>query len=157
MALLFSACTSQQEGKAQQEKPSATAVSSPSAPSAEPSASAESSTSASQKPTASPEEEFPLPVMEGLRVVSTLSTTRGDRSGKQLELTGKVNPAQIAAFYEAEFRKRGLSIRKTQDDAMHGGEILLLGTSETITAGLIVTRDPESSESRAVLSWSEAK
>lgn len=164
LSLLFSACSSKQEGTSQGEKPSSVSAPPSSAPSPEPAPSptqpapsAESPSVPSQEQARSTPEDFPLPIMEGLKVVSTLSTRQADRSGKQLELTGKVEPVRIAEFYEAEFRKRGLSIRKSQGDSAHGGEILLLGTSETVTAGLIVTRDDESGETRAVLSWSEGK
>ncbi len=153
MILLLSACTSKQEGVPQSEKPTAPSV--PSTPT--PAPAPEPPSTPTQEQTSATTEDFPLPIMEGLKVSLTMSTTRDNRAGKQLALTGKVDPVRISEFYEAEFRKRGLTIRKTPGDAAHGGEILLLGTSDTVTTGLLVTRDAESGETRAVLSWSEGK
>ncbi|MFQ3611410.1 MAG: hypothetical protein SNJ72_07940, partial [Fimbriimonadales bacterium] len=78
-------------------------------------------------------EGFPLPVMEGLAVKGTLATSTGDFSGNQVELAGSVPPAKIAEFYEAEFAKRGLQIRKTSMPSDKGEEILILGESEQVT------------------------
>lgn len=108
------------------------------------------------KPIAEAPTDFPLPLYEGLQVVDKLTTEREGRFGSQLELVGEVDPQQVVAFYEREFQKRGLTVRKGTAHAQSHEEALLLGQSETITAGLMITGD-ESGKKRVLLSWSEQK
>lgn len=108
------------------------------------------------KPTAEAPAEFPLPIYEGLQLVDKLTTEREGRTGIQLELVGEVDPQKVVEFYEREFQKRGLSVRKGTAHAQSHEEALLLGQSETITAGLMITAD-NSGKKRVLLSWSEQK
>lgn len=103
--------------------------------------------------TATAPEDFPLPIYAGLQVKGSLRTQTGDFKGTQVELIGDATPQAIAGFYEAEFKKRGLNVSKMNQKTAAGEEILLLGQSETITAGLAASR--EKNETRVVLSWSE--
>ncbi len=108
------------------------------------------------KPATEAPADFPLPIHEGLKVVNTLTTEREGRVGIQLELVGEVDPQKVVEFYEHEFQKRGLSVRKGTAHAQSHEEALLLGQSETVTAGLMITAD-ESGKKRVLLSWSEQK
>jgi len=91
--------------------------------------------------------------MEGLKVASTTATSAGDYSGTQVALTGSVPADKVIQFYEAEFQKRGLQIRKTTME----DESLLLGESEQVTAGVIVSPDKSTGAVQVVLSWSQRK
>lgn len=121
------------------------------APQAEP-APAPTQPSESTATTTAPE-DFPLPLYTGLQVKGSLRTQTGDFKGIQVELVGDAAPQAIADFYEAEFKKRGLNVSKMNQKTAAGEEILLLGQSETITAGFAASR--EKNETRVVLSWSE--
>ena len=66
---------------------------------------------------------------------------------------GDASPQAVADFYEAEFNKRNLKVSKMNQKTAAGEEILILGQSETITAGVSVMR--EQNQTRVVLSWSE--
>ena len=82
-----------------------------------------------------------------------MSIEREGRKGIDIELIGEVNPQEVVRFYKQEFQKRGLQVRthhQSQEEA------LLLGQSETITAGLMLTTN-NSGEKRVLLSWSEQK
>lgn len=103
--------------------------------------------------TATAPEDFPLPIYTGLQVKGSLRTQTGDFKGIQVELVGDVSPQAIADFYEAEFKKRGLNVSKMNQKTASGEEVLLLGQSETITAGFAASR--EQNKTRVVLSWSE--
>jgi hypothetical protein len=96
---------------------------------------------------------FPLPIYAGMRVNKTLRTQTGDFKGIQVELIGDASPQAVADFYEAEFTKRNLKVSKMNQKTATGEEILILGQSETITAGISAVR--EQNQTRVVLSWSE--
>jgi hypothetical protein len=98
-------------------------------------------------------EDFPLPIYTGMQVKNTLRTQTGDFKGVQVELVGDASPQAVADFYEAEFKKRNLNVSKMNQKTAAGEEILILGQSETITAGVSAMR--EQNQSRVVLSWSE--
>ena len=98
-------------------------------------------------------ESFPLPIYTGMRVNKTLRTQTGDFKGIQVELLGDASPQAVADFYEAEFKKRALHVSKMDQKTAAGEEILILGQSETITAGISAMR--EQNQTRVVLSWSE--
>jgi len=98
-------------------------------------------------------DDFPLPLYTGMQVKNTLRTQTGDFKGIQVELVGDASPQAVADFYEAEFKKRQLNVSKMNQKTATGEEILLLGQSETITAGVSTMR--EQNQTRAVLSWSE--
>ncbi len=148
LLLLFAGCTKQTE------EAGAPVAEAPAQQSPTPAPSQSPPTPPAEQTTRETAVDFPLPIMEGLKVESTLTTSAQGRRGKQLALTGNIPPSQVANFYEAEFRKRGLQIRKTQADSAHEADLLMLGESETVTAGLMVVRDPESGETKVVLSWS---
>lgn len=97
-------------------------------------------------------EDFPLPIYAGLQVKGSLRTQTGDFKGIQVELVGDAAPQAIADFYEAEFKKRGLNVSKMNQKTAAGEEILILGQSETITAGIAASREKD--ETRVVVSWS---
>ena len=102
--------------------------------------------------TAAPD-DFPLPIYTGMQVKNTLRTQTGDFKGIQVELVGDASPQAVADFYEAEFNKRNLKVSKMNQKTATGEEILILGQSETITAGVSAVR--EQNQTRVVLSWSE--
>lgn len=85
-----------------------------------------------------------------------MSIERAGRKGIQIELIGEVNLQEVVRFYEKEFQKRGLQVRKGTAHQQSQEEALLLGQSETITAGLMLTAD-NSGKKRVLLSWSEQK
>lgn len=85
-----------------------------------------------------------------------MSIERAGRKGIQIELIGEVNLQEVVRFYEKEFQKRGLQVRKGSAPQQSQEEALLLGQSETITAGLMLTAD-NSGKKRVLLSWSEQK
>lgn len=105
--------------------------------------------------TAKVPDDFPLPLYEGFTVTDTLRTQAGDFRGIQLEITGNATPEAVAQFYEAEFNKRGLKVSKMSQKTETGNEVLVLGQSDQITAGIAATR--EDNKTRVVLSWSEKK
>ena len=98
-------------------------------------------------------EGFPLPIYAGMRVNKTLRTQTGDFKGMQVELLGDASPQAVADFYEAEFKKRNLNVSKMNQKTAAGEEILILGQSDNITAGVATAR--EKNQTRVVLSWSE--
>ncbi|MFN7018927.1 MAG: hypothetical protein ACK4RG_06585 [Fimbriimonadales bacterium] len=98
-------------------------------------------------------QDFPLPLYAQFQVKRRMQTTAGDFRGVQLEIVGDATPQAVAEFYEAEFTKRGLKISKMTQHSQEGEEHLVLGQSETITAGVAVTK--RGNQARAVLSWSE--
>jgi hypothetical protein len=98
-------------------------------------------------------EGFPLPIYAGMRVNKTLRTQTGDFKGMQVELLGDASPQAVADFYEAEFKKRNLKVSKMNQKTAAGEEILILGQSDNITAGVATAR--EKNQTRVVLSWSE--
>ncbi len=98
-------------------------------------------------------EGFPLPIYTGMRVNKTLRTQTGDFKGMQVELLGDASPQAVADFYEAEFKKRNLKVSKMNQKTAAGEEILILGQSDNITAGVATAR--EKNQTRVVLSWSE--
>ena len=102
--------------------------------------------------TAAPD-DFPLPIYTGMQVKNTLRTQTGDFKGVQVELVGDASPQAVVDFYEAEFTKRNLKVSKMNQKTATGEEILILGQSETITAGVSAMR--EQNQTRVVLSWSE--
>lgn len=99
--------------------------------------------------------DFPLPVYEGFTVKNTIRTATSDAHGTQVEIIGDAAPEVVARFYEAEFRKRGLEVSKLTQKTETGDEVLVLGMSSTITAGIVATK--EQSRTRVILSWSEKK
>jgi hypothetical protein len=104
-------------------------------------------------PTDAAPEGFPLPIYAGMRVNKTLRTQTGDFKGMQVELLGDASPQAVADFYEAEFKKRNLKVSKMNQKTAAGEEILILGQSDNITAGIAASR--EKNQTRVVLSWSE--
>lgn len=100
--------------------------------------------------------DFPLPIYAGLKVVGQMTTEHQGRKGIQIELTGDISSQEVADFYEQEFKKRGLEVRRGTAHAQSDGEVLLLGQSPTITAGLMITTDNEGKK-RVILSWSEQR
>ena len=102
--------------------------------------------------TAAPD-DFPLPIYAGMQVKNTLRTQTGDFKGMQVELLGDASPQAVADFYEAEFKKRALNVSKMDQKTTVGEEILILGQSDGVTAGIAVSR--EKNQTRVVLSWSE--
>lgn len=104
-------------------------------------------------PTDAAPEGFPLPIYAGMRVNKTLRTQTGDFKGMQVELLGDASPQAVADFYEAEFKKRNLNVSKMNQKTAAGEEILILGQSDNITAGVATAR--EKNQTRVVLSWSE--
>ncbi len=121
------------------------------APQAEPAPAQPQSDEATK--TAAAPEDFPLPIVAGMQVKGTLRTQTGDFKGMQVEITGDASPQAVADFYEAEFKKRNLNVSKMNQKTDAGEEILVLGQSERITAGVAANR--ENNQTRAVLSWSE--
>ncbi|GIV09770.1 MAG: hypothetical protein KatS3mg019_1861 [Fimbriimonadales bacterium] len=110
-----------------------------------------------QKPTESVKapEGLPLPIYTGFKVVNTMRTQTGDFQGMQVEITGDAPLQTVSDFYEAEFKKLGLDVRKLAQKTSAGEEALVLGQSDKITAGVSATR--ENNQTRVVLSWSEKK
>ncbi len=153
IAVVMSACAPKQESVATAEQGSAPQATAPAQPNEAPTTTAESDTEETQKLP----EGFPLPVMSGLRVNSTIATSSGDFSGNQVELFGSVAPEKVAEFYESEFNKRGLKVSKTTMSTEKGQEVLVLGESEKVTAGIVAVMDEKSGGSRVVVSWSERK
>lgn len=100
-----------------------------------------------------PPEGFPLPIYAGFQVKNTLRTQTGDFRGMQVEIVGDAPLNAIAEFYEAEFNKRGLKVSKMTQKTGTGDETLVLGQSETITAGIAAMK--EGNQTRVMLSWSE--
>jgi hypothetical protein len=98
-------------------------------------------------------EDFPLPIYTGMRINKTLRTQTGDFKGIQVELLGDASLQAVADFYEAEFKKRALNVSKMDQKTAVGEEILILGQSDNITAGISASR--EKNQTRVVLSWSE--
>ncbi len=103
--------------------------------------------------TAKAPDDFPLPIHAGFQVKKTMRTTAGDFKGMQVEIVGNAPPQTVAEFYEAEFNKRGLKVSKMSQQTEEGEESLVLGQSETVTAGVAVAK--QGNQTRAVLSWSE--
>ena len=151
---VFSGCASQQqEANPPPESGSALQPVEPAlpAPQAEP-APAQPKPTESATTNAAPE-GFPLPIYTGMRVNKTLRTQTGDFKGMQVELLGDASPQAVADFYEAEFKKRALNVSKMDQKTTVGEEILILGQSDGVTAGIAVSR--EKNQTRVVLSWSE--
>ncbi|MCS7208781.1 MAG: hypothetical protein NZ874_04335 [Fimbriimonadales bacterium] len=96
---------------------------------------------------------FPLPIYAGMKVERTMRTQMGGFQGVQVELIGEASLQAVAEFYEAEFRKRGLEVRKAVEQQETGEGMLVLGRSSRVTAGLIAVR--EGTQTRVTLSWSE--
>ncbi len=103
--------------------------------------------------TAKAPDDFPLPIHAGFQVKKTMRTTAGDFRGVQVEIIGDAPPGAVAEFYEAEFNQRGLKVSKMSQQTEGGEESLVLGQSETVTAGVAVAK--QGNQTRAVLSWSE--
>ncbi|MDM7461556.1 MAG: hypothetical protein P3X24_007925 [bacterium] len=122
------------------------------APQAEP---APDPNSQNPTPTAQTPQDFPLPIYTGFNIANTLRTQTGDFKGLQVEIVGDAPLQAVSDFYEAEFKKRGLQVRKLAQNTDQGEEALVLGQSETITAGVSATR--ANNQTRVVLSWSEKK
>ncbi|MCX7992884.1 MAG: hypothetical protein N2651_04355 [Fimbriimonadales bacterium] len=122
------------------------------APKAEPKPAPES-----QKPTETTQapDDFPLPIYEGFTVKNTLRTQTGDFKGMQVEIAGNATPETVAQFYEAEFNKRGLKVSKMTQKTDAGDEVLVLGQSDKITAGIAAAKEQD--QTRVILSWSEKK
>lgn len=97
--------------------------------------------------------DFPLPIYTGFQIKNTLRTQAGDFRGVQVEAVGDAPLNAIAEFYDAEFNKRGLKVSKMNQKTGAGEEMLMLGQSETVTAGIAATK--EGNQTRIVLSWSE--
>lgn len=111
----------------------------------------------SQKPTptAQTPDDFPLPIYQGFKIANTLRTQTDGFNGIQVEIVGDAPLQAVSDFYEAEFNTRGLTVRKLAQKTAQGEEALVLGQSDTITAGISATR--EKNQTRVVLSWSEKK
>ncbi|MFN4033080.1 MAG: hypothetical protein ACK4ME_05565 [Fimbriimonadales bacterium] len=109
----------------------------------------------SQKPTqtAQTPDDLPLPIYTGFKIANTTRTQTGDFKGVQVEIVGDAPLQAVSDFYEAEFNKRRLTVRKLAQKTAQGEEALVLGQSDTITAGVSATR--EKNQTRIVLSWSE--
>jgi hypothetical protein len=151
---VFSGCASQQqEANPPPESGSALQPVEPAipAPQAEPAPAQPKPTESA--PTDAAPEGFPLPIYAGMRVNKTLRTQTGDFKGMQVELLGDASPQAVADFYEAEFKKRNLNVSKMNQKTAAGEEILILGQSDNITAGVATAR--EKNQTRVVLSWSE--
>jgi hypothetical protein len=151
---VFSGCASQQqEANPPPESGSALQPVEPAipAPQAEPTPAQPKPTESA--PTDAAPEGFPLPIYAGMRVNKTLRTQTGDFKGMQVELLGDASPQAVADFYEAEFKKRNLNVSKMNQKTAAGEEILILGQSDNITAGVATAR--EKNQTRVVLSWSE--
>ncbi|MFN3691041.1 MAG: hypothetical protein ACK4UU_08975, partial [Fimbriimonadales bacterium] len=85
-------------------------------------------------------EDVPLPVYAQFQVKNRVQVAAGDSRGVQLEIIGEAAPQSVAAFYEAEFRKRGLKVSTTAQRSEEGEELLVLGLSASVTAGVAVTK-----------------
>lgn len=111
----------------------------------------------SQKPTqtAQTPKDFPLPIYTGFKIANTMRTQTDGFNGIQVEIVGDAPLQAVSDFYEAEFNTRGLKVRKLAQKTAQGEEALVLGQSDTITAGISATR--EKNQTRVVLSWSEKK
>lgn len=94
-------------------------------------------------------DDFPLPLYDGFTVTNTIRTQAGGFKGMQVELVGDAAPETVAQFYEAEFNKRGLKVSTMNQQ----NEALVLGQSDTITAGVAASK--EGNQTRLILSWSE--
>ncbi len=94
---------------------------------------------------------MPLPIYPGFKIENSLRTQTGDFQGMQVKIVGDASLQAVADFYKAEFQKRGLQISEMTQQS----EVLVLGQTDKITAGISATR--EDNKTRVVLSWSEKK
>ncbi|OYT73438.1 MAG: hypothetical protein CFK49_06480 [Armatimonadetes bacterium JP3_11] len=151
LSLMLAGCTKQAQETAAAPPPDNGTALQPAEPPLPPPAEKESVQSTT-KETKLPE-DFPLPLYTGFQIKNTLRTQAGDFRGTQVELVGNAPLNAIAEFYEAEFRKRQLKVSKMNQKTGSGEELLMLGQSETVTAGVAATQ--EGNQTRIVLSWSE--
>lgn len=118
------------------------------APEAEPAPAQENQKSTE---TAKAPDGMPLPIYPGFKIENSLRTQTGDFQGMQVKIVGDASLQAVADFYKAEFQKRGLQISEMTQQS----EVLVLGQTDKITAGISATR--EDNKTRVVLSWSEKK
>lgn len=155
LSLMLAGCAKQAQETAATPPPDSGTALQPTEPPlpAPQSASAEKDSTQNATTNTKPPADFPLPLYTGFQIKNTLRTQAGDFQGTQVELVGNAPLNAIAEFYEAEFNKRQLKVSKMNQKTSTGEEMLMLGQSETVTAGVAATQ--EGNQTRIVLSWSE--
>ncbi|MEE8409897.1 MAG: hypothetical protein V3T05_09845, partial [Myxococcota bacterium] len=100
---------------------------------------------------------FPLPVIDGAKIVSAASSTLKKKGTMyHVALTVKKAANEVADFYETALEKEGLSVQRTEHKMAEANMVMLNGRKgEKVHAAVNISGRPGKDEVTVMINWTQ--
>lgn len=98
---------------------------------------------------------FPLKVMAGAKIDSSLKSTANGRQGYTVSLISQKEPAAIADFYEAELKGLGEKVQRNELSADGAVTITLAGDGDKDNGWITITREKDQKDVTIGIFWGQ--